>query len=306
MITKRKASRSVMMERSRIISHYLSKYFNLFLNRFRFDGDVADEAVAFFMREFWERGTVACFKVEGTEGSTQHVDGLLAFVPYAPVRYNLYNYPIDVSLIALRGATFVPRTPVPVDDFAVIGWIKRNKEGVRPVVQYYAEKLASVEMVLQINLNAQKFPWIVATEPEGEQKARELCDLLLSDNPALFLELSNVDKAKALVSGAPYVIDKLTNYRLELENELREELGLSNLGIGEKKEHLLDSEVSANDEVTAASGDVYLDCLTEFFDRVSEHLGVSIRVSLNQPEPVANPEKNPEGEEGEDDDKVRE
>ena len=298
MITKTKARRSVLMERSRIISHYLSKYFNLFLNRFSFEGDVADEAVAFFMREFWERGTVACFKVEGTEGSTQHVDGLLAFVPYAPVRYNLYNYPIDVSLIALRGATFVPRVPVPVDEVAVIGWIKRNKEGIRPVVQYYAEKIASVEMVLQANLNAQKFPWIVATEPEGEQKARELADLLLDDHPVLFLELANVDKAKALLSGAPYIIDKLTNYKLELENELREELGLTNLGVGEKKEHLLDSEVSANDEVTAASGDVYLDCLTEFFDRVKEHLGVSIRVSLNQPQQMTQIAEEPHEGEG--------
>ena len=199
--------------------------------------------------------------------------------------FDLYRYPIDITLVALNNAaTFLPTRPLRVDEEACIGYIQRNKEPVSRVVEYYANRLATAEMVLQINLLAQKYPWLIGTSPEGADKARQLGELLLQDKPALFVELEEIDKAKALVSGAPYIIDKLKNYIIKVENELREYLGLMNLGVNEKKEHLLDSEVESNNEVTRASGDVFLDCMGEFFDRVGEYLGIDIRVSLNQPE----------------------
>lgn len=293
--TKRKRMGS-MMDRSKIYDHYVAKYFNLFLNRFTFEGDVSDEAIAFFMRQFWKNGTVAVFKLEGSEGSTDYPRGMPVFAPYAPNEYNLYKYPVKATLIPLMGTKIVPTRPMKVDEEVVIGWIQRNKEPVFAVVDYYARRIAAAEMVLNANLNAQKCPWIIATSPEEQQKQRDLANLLLDDNPTLFVEFNDADKAKALVSGAPYVIDKLKNYVIVLENELREYLGLNNLGTPEKKEHLLDSEVQSNNEVTAASGDVFLDCLTEFFDRAREVLGIEIHPKLNQP---AMPEAKTEDEQDE-------
>ena len=276
--------RDSLIRREEVYAHYMAKYFNLFLNRFSFEGDITDEERAFVMRQFWANGTVACFKLEGSEGSEAFPNGKPVFTPYAVNTWNIYHYPVTVSLVALQGVDFIPLTPQKVDEQAVIGWAQRNKEPIVRVVDYYARKLTSVDMVLQVNLQVQKFPWIIGTSPEGAEKSRALAELLLRDDPTLFLELEEIDKAKALISGAPYVIDKLYNYKTNLENELREYLGLSNLGIGEKKEHLLMDEIAANDEVTAASGDAYLDCITEFFDRIRDVLGIDIRVKLNRPE----------------------
>ena len=278
----REMRKEALVERSEIIGHYSAKYFNLFLNRFKFEG-IPDQAVAFIMRQFWKNGTIACFKMPESEGSDMFEAGMPMFCPYAPMAFNLYHYPTIVTLIALYGTKFVPLTPQVVDKDVCIGWIQRNKEPICAVVNYFTRRLASIDMVLQVNLNTQKFPWLIGTSPESETKARVLSDLLLEDNPRLFIELEEIDKAKALVSGAPYVIDKLYNYKIAMENELREYLGLSNLGVGEKKEHLLMGEIAANNEITAASSDVFLDCLTEFFDRIRDNLGMDINVELNAP-----------------------
>lgn len=294
--------RASILDRSEVYAHYVAKYFNLFLNRFTFEGDITDREVAFIMRQFWSVGTVACYKMEGTEGSKEFPRGKPIFTPYAVNEFDLYRYPINVSLVALNNAAkFLPTRPLKVDEEVCIGFIQRNKEPVSRVVEYYASRLATAEMVLQINLLAQKYPWIIGTSPEGADKARQLSELLLADRPTLFVELEEVDKAKALVSGAPYIIDKLKNYIITVENELREYLGLMNLGVNEKKEHLLDSEVESNNEVTRASGDVFLDCLSEFFGRIGEYLGIDIRVSLNQPAEEAQAGEDQEADQGEED-----
>ena len=299
--TQRKEKRrSSFIERSTFYTHYLSKYFNLYLNRFVFEGDIDYQQIAFIMRQFWQNGTVACFKLKGSEGAEGHPNGLAVFVPYAPTAYNIYNFPTSATLINLRGVKFIPTTPQVIDEEVVIGFAQRNKEPVRLVVEYYCRIIAAIEMVIQINLNAQKYPWMIGTAPEGAEKSRQLADMLLDDNPALFVELDEVDKAKALVSGAPYILDKLYNYKTARENELREYLGLQNLGVSEKKEHLITSEIDSNNEVIKAGSDVFLDCLTEFTDRIREVLGIDIRVSLNEPEePVKD---NQEDEEGNDND----
>lgn len=294
--------RDGQMGKGEFYAHYLAKYFNLFLNRFRFEGDIEPEEAMFVMRQFWSVGTVACFKQSETEGSEEYPRGKPVFTPYAVNEWNIYHYPVTVSLIALQGVKFIPLTPQRVNVDACIGFVQRNKEPVFRVVDYYARKLAAIETVIQQNLNAHKVPWLIATSPEGADKARALADMLLGDNPALFVEIEETDKAKTLISGAPYIIDKLNNYRLETENALREYLGLNNLGIGEKKEHLLNAEIASNDEVTSASGDAFLDCLVEFFDQVRETLGIDIRVSLNEPEPAEMPvDYVPEGGEEDDD-----
>ena len=45
---------------------------------------------------------------------------------------------------------------------------------------------------------------------------------------------------------------------------MRECLGLDNLGVGEKKEHLINQEIEANNEVIEDSGSIIIDCLQEF------------------------------------------
>lgn len=272
---------STALNRNEIYNFYLNKYYNLYMNAYKWNG-LTDEQKDFVMRKFWSDGKVACFKMKGTEGSTEYPNGLLVFTPYAPTLYNIYDYPTEVTLINKRGVKFIPATPQIVDKDVVLGYTQRNKKGVFMLVDFYLKKIADVEMTIKTNLKAQKTPWIVGVTPESENKMTQLWDNLEKDEPRLFISIEEVNNAKALVSGANYNIDKLYAYKCALENELKEYLGISNLGNQEKKEHLITSEVQANDEVTSASSNCFLNVLEEFCKRIQEVLGITISVELNQ------------------------
>ena len=296
---KRKFKQNYVIERELVEQAYLDKYYNLFMNSLKWEG-IDDEQVDFIMRKFWSNGQVGAFIIEGTKGAENYPNGMLAFASFAPTRYNIYDYPIEATLVNNRGVDFIPTTPQLVNKDVVLGYAQRNKKGIRLLVNYYIQKIVNIEMTLQVNLIAQKCPWILGTTPESQNKMEEFWDDLLKDNPKLFASLEEVEKAKALISGAPYTIDKLYNYKIAIENELREYLGLNNLGVSEKKEHLLNQEIESNDEVTDRYGECILNPLEEFCERIKLYLGYNISVKLNLPEKDIKEVDSPNDEEEED------
>ena len=271
-----------LISRGDIYNAFLNKYYNLFMNSLKWKG-IDNEQTDFIMRKFWSVGGVASFIAEGTKGE-EYPEGMIVFTEFAPIKYNIYDFPIQVTLVNNRGVPFIPMTPQLINTDVVIGYAQRNKKGVRELVHYYINKLTNIEITIQINLIAQKSPWIIGTTPENQNKMEEFWSNLISDNPKLFASIEDVEKAKALISGAPYTIDKLYNYKVAVENELREYLGLTNLGVSEKKEHLITEEVKSNNEVTSRSSECILNPLQEFCERVKMYLGYNISVELNAPD----------------------
>lgn len=296
---KTRTSEAYFIDRVSVEQAYLDKYYNLFMNSLKWEG-IDDEQIDFIMRKFWSVGTVASFIIKGTKGTEDYPNGMIAFTPYAPTRYNIYDYPIEATLVNTRGVDFIPLTPQKINETVVIGFAQRNKKGIRNLVNYYIRKIVNIEMTIQINLIAQKCPWLIGSTPESANKMEEFWRNLLSDNPKLFATLDEVEKAKALVSGAPYTIDKLYNYKIATENELREYLGLGNLGVSEKKEHLITAEVESNDDITYRSSECILNPLEEFCDRINKYLGYNISVEWNNPDVESTEEITANDEEEED------
>lgn len=285
---------SSVVSRKELYNFYINKYYNLYMNAYKWSG-LDYQQIHFIMTRFWADGTVACFKVAGTEGSTEYPNGLLAFTPYAPAKYNIYNYATIVTLINLRGVKFIPTRSMEVDKDVVLGWTQRNLKSVFFIVDHIVRKIVDVEMTIRTNLKAHKTPWVIAVSPEDETKMRNLFGNLDKDDSNLYADLQDIQNAKALVSGAPYIIDKLYAYKCALENELKEYLGITNLGNQEKKEHLITTEVEANNEITESSGDCFYDVLVEFVNRIKEVFGVEVGVELNKAEQYV--EEQPEEEE---------
>lgn len=279
---KTKYNEKTIISRSNIYNAFLNKYYNLYMNSLKWTG-IDNEQVDFIMRKFWSVGSIASFIAKGTQGE-EYPQGMIVFTEYAPCKYNIYDFPIEATLVNNRGVPFIPMTPQKINTDIVIGYVQRNKKGVSELVNYYISKLTNIEITIQVNLIAQKSPWILGTTPENQNKMEEFWSNLISDNPKLFASIEDVEKAKALISGAPYTIDKLYNYKVAVENELREYLGLTNLGVSEKKEHLITEEVKSNNEVTSRSSECILNPLQEFCERVKMYLGYDISVELNAPD----------------------
>lgn len=285
-----------VIDREMIYQYYLSKYFSLWLNKFKFVGDIDYQQKDFIMRKFWIDGQIACFKLKGSE-TEAHPQGMLVFTPFAPNGWNIYDWPTSVNLINTKGVSFIPVGPQLLDKDVVIGYAQRNKKSIFALIEPIIQKITDVEMVIKINLQVAKMPWLAVVTPETEARMKVIMDKLRSDDPEFFVSSDEANMLKALVSGAPYIIDKLYNYKSALENEAREYIGINNMGMNEKKEHLITAEVNVNNDIVEYSDDIFIDCMDEFWERVQNVFGISIRIELNQNEEVAPDEESDEEKE---------
>lgn len=285
-----KKDKSSILSREEIKNYYLLKYFNLFMNAYKFTG-IDYQQKDFLLRKLWADGTLAVFKRNIITDKTP--EGQLVFCKYATSMLNIYDFPVKVTLIKTRGAEFIPTTYQKVDEDVVLIWAQRNKRPVLSLVYTLVEKIADVEMTLRTALKSQKTPWLVGYTPESAVQREAIKNNLESDEPYLFIE-GDVNQMKGLVSGVQYNCDKLYALKQCYENELREYLGINNLGVNEKKEHLITSEIDVNNEIIESSGECFLDCIKEACERIKDVLGYNISVELNKPDSI---EYNEDGKE---------
>ena len=176
------------VERKVAWNYYLQKYFNLFMGAYKFNG-ITPRQQEFILRKLWAEGKIASFIVEGTKleegevptNTNQYPNGMIAFAPFAPFMFDIYDYPIQVNLIALRGATFIPTKPQVVDRDVVIGYAQKSHKSVLSVVEFYLQKIVDVEMTIRVQLKSHKVPWTIATTPENEEKLKRLFERIDND-----------------------------------------------------------------------------------------------------------------------------
>ena len=186
------------------------------------------------------------------------------------------------TFVNTRAVSFIPTSPFKIDEECVIGYIQRNKKGVVSSIDVKLNQLVDIEMTIRTNLKSQKYPWILGVTPEDKIKLEELFAKLEDDDPYIVAGIDDLKNAKSLISGAPYVLDKLYQLKQAIENEILTILGINNIGMLEKKEHAIVDEVNANNQEIEESGNQYLDCLQEFFARIKDVLGKEVKVSLKE------------------------
>ena len=266
--------------RTEIYDYYFRKYFNLFMT-LKVNG-VDYQAENFIKRRLWARGSIAVFKLEGSEGSEDYPNGMPIFVDYAPISYNIYDYPIQCTLINRRGVKFIPSKLMTIDKDVVIGFAQNNHLPIVSMVDIYIQKITDVEMTIRTNLKAHKNPVLFGISPENEDKMRQIRNNFESDDPSMMVEMENLKNLQVFNGKADFIVDKLYAYKMALENELKEYLGINNLGINEKKEHLITSEIEANNEIVENSVDCFMDELDKFAENVKKVLGIEISFEFNQ------------------------
>lgn len=281
--------------RKSVFNIYMWKYYNLFMGAYKFTNLTENQAY-FILKRFWSMGKIACFVVGGTKATQTDIEieqvkkskgiasvndypnGMVAFTDFAPLRYDIYDWPIAVNLICTRGAKFIPTEPQNVNESVVIGYCQKNHLPVRTIVEYYVSKITDIEMTIQQQLKSHKAPFIVATSPENEEKMKKLFNNLEQDDDALFMGGVDVDAIKVFAGNTSYIIDKLYQQKQAYENELLTYLGIDNLGTMQKKEHLQLDEANSNNELINDFGDCFLESMKDFFNRVDEVLGYKIEV----------------------------
>ena len=268
--------------RKKIKFYYLEKFFNKWMNKYEFS-NLNYQQKHYIMKKFWSVGTIACSQIKSADetlaglmddGSIDMGENKIIFTPWTFAnRYNIYDFPTHVNLINTRGVKFITTKILEVDKEVVIGFAQKNHKSIYSSIEAKIDELVDIEMKKRVSRKAQSQPWLFAFSPEDFEQAKRLQEQMENDEPYLFAPFNDVDKVKGITSGAPYVVDKFEQDRQKIENDILTMLGVNNVGIGEKKEHLIVDEVNANNEDIEQQSISFKSEIEDFFDRIYKVFG---------------------------------
>lgn len=139
-----------------------------------------------------------------------------------------------------------------------ISELKEIDEGVRIInndlaiatdiyVEEYARKMTEVELAIKANIKQQKFPYMIKCDKTNEFTMKNLFKNVVDGDPVIYYSKNyNLGDFNVLNLNSPYVVDRLIDYKIELENEILSFFGLNNAR--QKKERLIVDEVNVNND----------------------------------------------------------
>lgn len=259
---------------------YDNKFFNLWMKKFKISGMDYQEAY-YLMKKFWYDGTAACSRRINIPEEIKDRIPFFVFTPWVMAeRYNCYDFPTHAMAINTRAVSYINTEPLEVDKDVVLMWCQSNHKGVYTSIEPKLKQLVDIEMVIRICTKNQKAPWVVGFSPEDKKAMNKFIDDFESDEPMITTMLNDLKNTKALVSAAPYVVDKLEAMRQKIEDDIKTMLGVSNVGIAQKKEHFTDDEVQTNNKEIEETNDDLIDEISQGFERCNSVFGTTFTIEL--------------------------
>ena len=143
----------------------------------------------------------------------------------------------------------------------------------------FAEKLAALDLTIDVNIHAQKTPIIVRCDEKSRTSLENLYNQYRGDRPFIFGAKSLQDKPlEVLTTGAPFVADKLREEKRAVWNEALEFLGINTNPSDKKKERLIVNEVDANNEQIDIQSETMLAVRQEACEKINKMFGLSVSV----------------------------
>lgn len=117
-------------------------------------------------------------------------------------------------------------------------------------LELYAYKLYEADMASLVNIKAQKTPVMILINQNQKLAMENLYSQYDGNRPFIFGDKDSLspDMIKALRTDAPFVADKINDYKNCIWNEALNFLGINNIMV-EKKERLISDEANSNNEV---------------------------------------------------------
>ncbi len=232
------------------------------------DEEIKDQQENYIMRKFWSNGTVAAFNIKHTQ--------MLGFTLYNAQTYNMYDYAETIVLTNERSSALIPMEPQVVNKDAVIGWCMPNHKPIKAIVDWYIDRMVQVDMVTATNLELQKMPFLVAVSEEDRKKMEDIVDRILNNEVVVFADLESLQKVQTLATQTPYIIDKLQDYREQLECELLTVLGIDNNRLN--KTHIAMDAINANNDVINDYGQAIENTIKTWIDKINNVFGKNISI----------------------------
>lgn len=285
--------------RPRLMALYRSKYFNLFTSKYKWNG-LTKEAETFLMAHLWDDGTICAFNKGGIK--EENIQGVLTFAKWTLTTYDEYGYPATAKPVNQWQQKSFPNL-ITFGRDAVYMYAQADKKSISETVDTYLKNIVDVEVLIKVHEFNQKMPLLIKTSPENKDKLDEFMKKIFRDEVSIYVTELEANSLEVLSTGAPFLLDKLYQYKDQREAELKTFLGLDN---STKMENTIIPNadmVNANNQEINASGDVFLRPMEKFAEEISEVLHQQVSVELTQ-KPVTSihdDESKEEKEDGRDD-----
>ena len=166
-----------------------------------------------------------------------------------PTKLNCYSFEFQEIRNLYVGLN--PMSENKEDEEAIL--VLNNWEGVPTckTMELFAYRSYEAERTCDVNIKAQKTPVLVVVDEKQRLMMENLYSQYDGNQPFIFGDKDaniNENSLKALKTDAPYICDKVTDYKKEIWNEFLQFLGVNSISI-EKKERLITDEANQNNEV---------------------------------------------------------
>ena len=117
-------------------------------------------------------------------------------------------------------------------------------------MELFALRLMEAERVCDTNLKAQKTPVLIVVDEKQRLFMENLYNQYDGNQPFIFGDSKQLtkDMLQAINTQAPFIIDKVMDYKKEIWNEALTFLGINNILV-DKKERLITDEANSNNEL---------------------------------------------------------
>lgn len=273
------ADETVQLLLKNTINNYRNKYYNVWMSKFKWNGldeEAKEQEQNYIMRQLWKEGSVWIRNIEGTD--------MIAVCPFTINTYNYLDFPETVTLVNKRGASkqIIPEGIQVVNVDGCMLYCTPGHDSISRIVDYYVDRIAQVEILLNNNLKLQNMPFIVGCDESNKKQLQDIVNRILNGELAVFTSMNDIKQLQALMTTAPYLLDKLKAYQVSIENELLTVLGINNSGTQAKKAQMLVDEVNANNDVINDYGQSIVDEMKAWIERANKVLNRNISIEAKE------------------------
>ena len=200
-----------------------------------------------------------------------------------PSSLNCFSYDYQADRLLYTGLPNNEQT-----EFTECILVENNWERIPTcsTLELFAYRLYEAERTADVNIKAQKTPVMILVDETQRLLMENLYNQYDGNQPFIFGDKKqlNADTLKAIRTDAPFIADKIMQYKKEIFNEALTFLGINNIMV-DKKERLITDEANSNNELINLNLQSYLAPRQEACKQFNEKFGfigtdkeISVRV----------------------------
>ena len=248
--------------------------FNLTQNRIQYTGLSKYIDIAYVNKVLFRNGVVASF-----------VDEILGhlILPFQNIgTLDVYGRPTSIQCYGMNGY----RSKILKPNEYVLLYDTTGRYPLIYDIEQYAQRIALADRTMDINISQQKTPRLFKTSNENKMTVQNIINNVDDcENTVLAFDGNYLNNFESVLAPAPYVTDKLMEYKKQIYSEFLNHIGICNLNI-QKKERLITDEVSYSQGGTIAGRYATAEPRIKWKEELDEKFNIKVDFSFYDGLPV--------------------